>query len=211
MKYLKTINELLSVTDYKLPIYERSRNIDESEFLEIFKTHCQNFSFDNDQLYRLKENPGDLQVFTPMPRNAKPVAFPDFFNKIEGDPEYPVVRKNSLIGGTHLPTLKRLIDHASTFYVIPFDGSELVFCPIFDLWALSDREGKYNKRIQKIGGKDPGKEHFVKVSYDRNFKIPEEELRSIKNDYSKYGYEFFTSSPCLLISDSKIDWLKNNI
>lgn len=210
MKYLKTINELLSVTDYKLPIYERSRNIDESEFLEIFKTHCQNFSFDNDQLYRLKEKSGDLQVFTPMPRNAKPLAFPDFFNKIEGDPEYPVVRKNSLIGGTHLPTLKRLIDNATAYYVIPFDGSELVFCPIMDLLALADK--KNGSRIQKIGGKDPGKEHFVKVSYEKEFIIPEEELRSIKNDdSSKHGYEFFTSSPCLLISESKIDWLKNNI
>lgn len=117
MKHIKTLNELLASTDSNLPIYERSRNIEESEFLEIFKTHCQNFSFDNDQLYRLKEKSGDLQVFTPMPRNAKPLAFPDFFNKIEDDPEYPVARKNSLIGGTYLPSLKRLIDHATAYYI----------------------------------------------------------------------------------------------
>jgi hypothetical protein len=69
MKYLRTINELLAMTDYNLPKFERSRDISEEEFLDIFHTHCQNFSLDNDPLYRLKSKRGDLQLFTPMPRS----------------------------------------------------------------------------------------------------------------------------------------------
>lgn len=204
MKYLKTINEL-SVTDTKLPTHERSRNIDETEFLEILRTHCQNFSFQNDPLYRLKPKSGDLQVFTPLPRNAKPLAFPDFFNKIENNPDYPVIRKNSLIGGTHLPSLIKLVEE-SVYYVIPFDGSELVFCPVVDLWAMADDR---KKTPQTIGGKEPDKKHFVKVSYEKGFRIPSMKLNSIRP--SNNGYEFFTSSPCLLIHESKIEWLRNNI
>ena len=73
MKHLKTINELLAGSDYTLPVYERSKNIGEEEFLDILKTHCQNFSFTNDPLYRMKTRKGDLQLFTPMPRNAKQI------------------------------------------------------------------------------------------------------------------------------------------
>lgn len=212
MKYLKTINELLAMTDSNLPKFERSRDLSEEEFLDIFRTHCQNFSLDNDPLYRVKSKKGDLQLFTPMPRNAKPLAFPDFFNKIENNPDYPVIRKNSLIGGTNLKVLKVLLDDIPPYHVIPFDGSELVFCPVADLWALSDDRRSKN---QLIGGKEPVMENFIKVTYERGFKIPSDELNKLPNSKGKTNmgeaYEFFTSSPCLLVHDSKMEWLKNNL
>jgi hypothetical protein len=212
MKYLKTINELLAMSDYNLPQFERSRDLSEEEFLDIFRTHCQNFSLDNDPLYRVKSKKGDLQLFTPMPRNAKPLAFPDFFNKIENNPDYPVIRKNSLIGGTNLEVLKVLLDDIPPYHVIPFDGSELVFCPVMDLWALADDRRSKN---QLIGGKEPGMENFIKVTYERGFKIPSDELNKLPNSKGKThmgeAYEFFTSSPCLLVHDSKMEWLKNNL
>jgi len=212
MRYLKTINELLAMTDLNLPRFERSRDISEEEFLDIFHTHCQNFSIDNDPLYRMKDRRGDLQIFTPMPRNAKPLAFPDFFNKIENNPDYPVIRKNSLIGGTNLPVLKKLMGDMPPYHVIPFDGSELVFCPVMDLWALADDR---NAKKQLIGGKEPGMENFIKVTYERGFKIPSVELNKLANSKGQThmgeAYEFFTSSPCLLIHDSKMEWLRNNL
>jgi hypothetical protein len=218
MKHLKTINELFASTDYKLPEYERSRDISEEEFLEILRTHCQNFSLDNDPLYRMKSKKGDLQLFTPMPRNAKPVAFPKFFNDIENNPDYPVIRKNSLIGGTNLTVLKVLISDIPPYHVIPFDGSELVFCPVMDLWALADDPSKWNHRRgenQLIGGKEPGMENFIKVTYEKGFRIPSVELNKLPNAKGKTkmgeAYEFFISSPCLLIHDSKMDWLRNNL
>lgn len=218
MKHLKTINELLAGTDYKLPEYERSRDISEEEFLEIIRTHCRNFSLDNDPLYRMKVRKGDLQLFTPTPRNADPIAFPDFFNKIENNPDYPVSRKNSLIGGTNLTVLKNLTGDMPLYHVIPFDGSELVFCPAMDLWALADKIGNRLPRRgekQLIGGKEPGMENFIKVTYERGFRIPSVELDKLPNAKGKTkmgeAYEFFTSSPCLLIHDSKMDWLRNNI
>lgn len=212
MKHLKTINELLAGTDYKLPKYERSRDISEEEFLDILRTHCQSFSLDNDPLYRIKSKKGDLQLFTPMPRNASPVAFPNFFNEIENDPDYPVIRKNSLIGGTNLRVLKALIEDIPPYHVIPFDGSELVFCPVMDLWALADNR---NTKDQLISGKKPGKENFIKVTYEKGFKIPSVELNQLPNAKGKTkmgeAYEFFTSSPCLLIHDSKMNWFINNL
>jgi len=178
MKHLKTINELLAVTDSELPRFERSKDISEEEFLDIFRKNCQNFSLNNDALYRIKERKGDLQLFRPMPRNAKPLAFADFFNKIENNPDYPVIRKNSLIGGTNLKVLKHLMGNIPPYHVIPFDGSELVFCPVMDLWALSD-----DKRAKKqlIGGKEPGMENFIKVTYERGFRIPSVELNKLTN------------------------------
>ena len=212
MKHLKTINELLAGVDSNLPTFERSKDISEEEFLDILRTRCQNFSFSNDPLYRIKIRKGDLQLFTPMPRNAIPVAFPNFFNEIENDPEYPVVRKNSLIGGTNLEILKRLVDDVPPYHVIPFDGSELVFCPVADLWGLDDDK---SARKQLIGGKKPGKENFIKVTYEKAFRIPSSELNTLPNAKGKTrmgeAYEFFTSSPCLLIHDSKMGWLRNNI
>ena len=212
MKYLKTINELLACTDYSLTKFERSRELSEEEFLDILKKHCQNFTLDNDPLYRMKVKKGDLELFTPMPRNAKPLAFPDFFDKIENNPDYPVIRKNSLIGGTNLEVLKVLLDDIPPYHVIPFDGSELIFCPVMDLLALAD-----NRRSKKqlIGGKEPGMENFIKVTYERGFRIPSNELNSLPNSkgQTKMGeaYEFFTSSPCLLVHDSKMEWFKNNL
>lgn len=56
---------------------------------------------------------------------------------------------------------------------------------------------------------------FTLVEYHKNFKFPIEDIERIKNRINatmspdKMGYEFFTSSPCLMIKQKKIQWLKD--
>lgn len=98
------------------------------------------------------------------------------------------------------------------YHVIPFDGSELVFCPVMDLWAMADDRRVKN---QTIGGKKPSKENFIKVTYEKKFRIPSAELNKLPKSRGitsrGEAYEFFTSSPCLLVHDSKMNWIKENI
>lgn len=62
----------------------------EEEFLDILRDKCKNFSFENDMLWRSKQSNTPLQLFKPEFRNRDMIlAFPDFFNKIENDDEYP--------------------------------------------------------------------------------------------------------------------------
>lgn len=214
MKYIKRFSKFegLSIANTKIPLTQRTKNLSEDELIEIFNANCKNFSFSNDLLWRNKIKKYDFELFNPNPRNASPLAFPNFFNKIENDPDYPVVRKNSLIGGTNKDIIKKLVEF-DNYLVIPFDNSEIVFCPTFDLWAMDD--DRRNK--SELVNKEPiNMKHFVKTSYSKGFKIPFGELESIKNKYrigvsSNYGYEFFTSSPCLMIHESKVDWFKSII
>ena len=91
--------------------------------------------------------------------------------------------------------------------VIPFDNSQIVFAgsPDLALWS-------------KIG-QEFTDDLFVMCEYTKNFRIPIEELISIRNDsklggikkVEPLGFEFFTTSPCLLIHESKINWLRNNL
>lgn len=210
MKNYDNFIESLARTDYDLKLIERSKSLEDDEFLDILNKNCKNFSFNNEKLWRSKSiKDGYLQLFTPNPRNADPLAFKDFFNKIENDKDYPVIRKNSLIGGTNKEICKTLVG-AEMYLVIPFDNSEMIFCPICDLWALRDRNDGRNSN--NIGGKMISKDNFIKVTYDKNFKIPLAELNVLpKSNTGAGGCEFFTSSPCLLIHESKIDWLKENI
>jgi hypothetical protein len=212
MKYLKRFEESLAGIDQSLPVMERTKKLSEEEFIQILNDKCKNFSFNSDLLWRNKKKKNDLELFNPNPRNAKPVAFPNFFNEIEKDPDYPVVRKKSLIGGTNKNLLKDFVE-LDNYLVIPFDNSEIVFCPVFDLWALVD-DRKSGREI--VNNEPISKKHFVKVEYTKNFTIPNDKLDFIINNYYKkylgkqeYGYEFFTSSPCLLVHESKVDWLKS--
>lgn len=214
MKYIKRFSKFegLSISDTNIPFIQRTKNLSEDELIEIFNMNCKNFSFSNDLLWRNKIKKYDFELFNPSPRNASPLAFPNFFNKIENDPDYPVVRKNSLIGGTNKDVVKQLVGFEN-YLIIPFDNSELVFCPIVDLWAMDD--DRRNK--SELVNKEPiDMKHFVKTSYSKRFKIPVGELESIRSKYrlkgsSQHGYEFFTSSPCLMIHESKVNWFKSII
>lgn len=216
--------ESLARTDSSLKELKRTKELNGSDFLEVLHENCKNFSFDNSQLWRSKYKKYNLELFTPAPRNADPLAFKDFFNEIEHNTaEYPVVRKNSLIGGTDKDVCKFLVN-ADIYLVIPFDNSEIVFCPIMDLWGLSDDRRNVSGVNMLVDGKPIGKENFIKVNYTENFKIPLDEIKKlpkaktelpksglIKNYNGGVACEFFTSSPCLLIHESKIDWLKKNL
>lgn len=216
MRYLKNFylfreakhDSGLTVPDPNIPEMVRCRDLNEEEFLDILKSNCKNFSFENDLLWRSKEKRGgDFEVFEPNLRTAIPVAFPKFFNSIKDNPDFPVKRQKSLIGGTKKESLKILVGR-DIWLVIPFDYSQIVFCPIVDLWALDDkrREGS-----EKVDNKDVSKENFIMTEYVPNFKIPLDELNDLPRANTSSGVEFFTSSPCLLLHDSKVDWLKSKL
>jgi hypothetical protein len=211
-KYNQFLKESgVAISDPKLEVLNRTKELNEEEFLEILKSNCKNFSFDSDLLWRSKDKKYDLELFTPAPRNAAPLAFKDFFDEIElNTDEYPVVRKNSLIGGTNKDICKILAE-GDIYLVIPFDNSEMIFCPICDLWGLRDRNGSIRNSDQ-VAGRRISKDNFIKVNYTENFKVPLSELNSLpKANTGAGGCEFFISSPCLLVHESKIDWLKENL
>jgi len=193
--------EGLARIDNSLKILKRTKELNGSDFLEILNDNCKNFSFDNTQLWRSKTKKYELELFTPSPRNADPLAFKDFFNEIEHNTdEYPVVRKNSLIGGTDKETCRFLVG-GDMYLVIPFDDSEIVFSSIMDLLALSDDR---RNLTSKVNGKPISKDNFTKVSYTKDFQY-------LDKGWNDKGCEFFISSPCLLVHESKIDWLKKNL
>ena len=207
MKYLKSFKESLAGIDTNLETIERCKDLNEGEFLELLKMNCKNFSFNNDMLWRskVKGKKSDLQLFQPSPRNAKPVAFPNFFNQIADDSNFPVKRKNSLIGSTDPEKLKILVGD-DLFLVIPYDNSEIVFCPIIDLWALSDNRRGGSELVDKT---PISEDNFIMVNYTSDFKVPLDELSKLNKAITHAGVEFFTSSKCLLLHESKIDWLRN--
>jgi hypothetical protein len=212
-------NQFIKEAKEKVP--PRSKGLSEEEFLKIFNENCKNFSFSNDQLWRSKDKYNNLELFEPGYRNrnfgndAEILAFPNFFNSIEDHPDYPVARKKSLIGATGKEICKFLIG-GDAFLVIPFDNSEIVFCPVVDLWAMSDNR-KIPSEKEKVKGKPIGMQHFVKKTYTKNFKVPFDELKNIPGEKvftnKQYGdvSEFFTSSPCLLVHESKVNWFRNSI
>jgi len=217
MKYLKRYNENFkgfANVDTSQEAFNRCQNLSEDEFLKILRENCKNFSLSNDLLYRNKEYSGDFQLFKPYKRRTNPVTFPKFFNRIEDDSNYPVKRKLSLIGGTNPSFISDLFrdkmasninsDSDFTVYiVIPFDNSKIVFCPVPDLLFLDDRT-----KEEYVSGEPVSDKNFVMVEYTKDFKIPEEELSKLPGHKSSHsGYEFFTSSNCLLIHESYIDIL----
>ncbi len=196
--------ESLARPDSSLKELKRTKELNGSDFLEVLNENCKNFSFDNTQLWRSKTKKYNLELFTPTPRNADPLAFKDFFNEIEHNTEeYPVVRKNSLIGGTDKEICKFLVG-GDMYLVIPFDDSEIVFCPIMDLWAMSDDRRNLTGKNMMVKGRPISKDDFTKVSYTKNFQY-------LDKGWNDKGCEFFISSPCLLVHESKIDWLKKNL
>ena len=200
----------------------RSTELNDNDFLTSLRNNCKNFSFDNDILWRSKDTTSALQIYNPGYRKITPVSFPRYFDRIEGNPNYPVERKKSLIGGTSKEMCRFMF--GAPYMVIPFDNSELVFTPVFDLWSADDNRAKKSEMVNKEPIKD---DMFLKVNYTKYFQIPYDELLVISMKYnlsskggkisnnmipgSYLGYEFFTSSPCLLVHESKIDWLKSKL
>ena len=197
-----------AVTDHNLPHLERTRELSDEELLQILSENCKNFSFGNDLLWRCKDKKFDLELYEPAGRKAKPLAFPEFFNKIENDPGFPVARKKSLIGGTKPDIIKKLVCN-DMYLVIPFDNSPIVFCPIVDLWALDDDRKRASEEY--IDDKPVSGENFIMVNYTKDFKIPLRELSRLPKANLIHGSEFFTSSPCLMVYESRIDWLKSQL
>jgi hypothetical protein len=97
----------LALTDSKLEVLQRTKELNNEDFLEILKNNCKNFSFSNTQLWRSKYRKYDLELFTQL-------------------------RKKSLIVGTDKEICKFLVG-ADMYLIIPFDDSEIVFCTICDL------------------------------------------------------------------------------
>jgi hypothetical protein len=211
--------ESLARPDKSLPIINRTKEINGADVLQILDENCKNFSFSNTQLWRSRAKKYNFELFKPAPRNADPLAFKDFFNDIANKTdEYPVVRKNSLIGGTDKDICERIVK-GDVYLVIPFDDSEIVFCPVFDLWAMSDDRKKVNLqnidsltddvinldgKNMTIDGRAISKDDFTKVTYTENFQY-------LDKGKGGNGCEFFLSSPCVLIHESKIEWLKKNL
>jgi hypothetical protein len=206
MKYLKRYNENFkgfANVDTSQDAFNRCQNLSEDEFLKILRENCKNFSLSNDLLYRNKEYSGDFQLFKPYKRRTNPATFPKFFNGIEDDSNYPVKRKLSLIGGTNPSFISELDPDLAVYIVIPFDNSKIVFCPVPDLLFLDDRT-----KEEYVSGEPVSDKNFVMVEYTKDFKIPEEDLSKLPGHKSSHsGYEFFTSSNCLLIHESYIDIL----
>jgi hypothetical protein len=206
MKILKYDNfsEGLARTDNSLPVLSRTKEINGADLLQMLEENCKNFSFENTQLWRSKTKKYNFELFKPAPRNADPLAFKDFFNDIEHNiDEYPVVRKNSLIGGTDKEICKKLVCN-DVYLVIPFDDSEIVFCPIMDMWAMADDRRNLSGKNMMVNGKPISKDNFTKVSYTENFQY-------LDKGKGGHGCEFFISSPCLLVHEDKIEWLKKNL
>jgi len=196
---------------------EKYRGISEEEFINLFKENCKNFSFKNDPLYRGDEEVFEFGYHNPIERSTKSITFLDYFAQKEKDLEkYPVLRKNSMfgLGGTDIKSLIRVSsmlasmdDECPSYRVIPFDNSNLVFCPIFDL-KMMDSDGEIGTNVQI------NDDSFIMVEYTENFKVPVKELTKIQKNifgntkYTKHGFEFFTSSPCLLIPHQKRRFFK---
>lgn len=200
------------------------KGVTEEEFIQIFNENCKNFSLTNDQLYRNDEESFIFGLHEPIERNSRGITYVDYFVQKEKDVEkYPVVRKNSAIGigggdkSEMIRTCGMLGDSSgeseSTVYiVIPFDNSKMVFCSAPDLMMIDYlMKGKIGDDM-KVTDND-----FVMVEYSKKFKVPVEELLIIqkrllgqKADRVKgKGFEFFMSSPALLLNIKNKVFLKN--
>jgi hypothetical protein len=189
----------------------RTKKLSEEEFLTIFKENCRNFSFDNDQLWRKTNNLfGDLGLFEENPRKETigVYNYKDFFDLRKN---YPVPRYKSLIGSTTHEGANYFGSENFIYLVIPFDNSNIIFSCLPDL-AMLGRKKEFNFKD----------DYFIMEKYTKDFKVPESDLFDIldRTEASTYkgiiikknlGFEFFTNSNCLLISENKVEWLKNNI
>jgi hypothetical protein len=187
----------------------RTKPLSEEEFLEILQTNCKNFSFENDQLWRgTNKRFGNYGLYLESERKGTigKYDYKDFFDDRK---DYIVPRYKSLIGSTEFEGAKYLASDQNVYLVIPFDDSNIVFAGSPDLALWSHKKQVFSDDL------------FILEKYVKDFKVPSE-LWSILLSSTLYGYwrdikdkklgfEFFTNSPCLLLSKDKIDWLKTLI
>lgn len=201
---------------------DRIKTLSDTEFLDILNKECKNFSFDNDELIRFTQFKEDFGIFLGSKRNQKNGTFKKFFQEIENDEDVTVKRDVSIFGLCALPTdLKNKskgLDFITMFgdnkkLLIPFDNSDIIFCPILDLMGLNryynGDESTHYKRHSVLNN-HINKDAFVKGSYTKNFKVPIKELSQKKGNIS-FGCEFFLSNNCLILNYDKKDWLKSKL
>jgi hypothetical protein len=205
------MKHLVEFNDYKeRESKTRTKYLNEEEFLEILKTNCKNFSFSNDQLWRgTNDSFGKFGLYLEAERKGTigKYNYKDFFD-IRKD--YIVPRYKSLIGSSEFNGAEYLSSVGNVYLVIPFDNSNIVFAgaPDLALWSKLGQEFSDNL--------------FVLETYVKGFKVPNEKLWSIfsssklgsfsnKIKEKNLGFEFFTNSPCLLLSKDKVDWLRSII
>jgi hypothetical protein len=184
----------------------RTKRLNEDIFLDLLKKECKNYSPNNSQLWRnTNKSFGDFGIFFESDRRGTigDYNYKDFFNLRR---EYPVPRYKSLIGSTSKEGAKKFGSNDQIYLVIPFDNAQIIFAGVSDLAIWSKKEQVFKDNL------------FVLSYYEKNFKFPEKELTSILLsssassffniiDKDNLGFEFFTNSNCLLIHESKINWL----
>ena len=161
----------------------------------------------NDVLWRKSNRSfGDLGLFSEKERKQTigNYNYKEFFDLRK---DYPVPRYKSLIGSTSKEGADFFGSDSDMYMVIPFDNSQIVFAgtPDLALWSKLGQEFIDNL--------------FTMKEYSKGVQVPVDELSLIRDKSKlgsfekakKLGFEFFTTSPCLLIHESKIDWLRNNI
>lgn len=185
---------------------DRIKTLSDIEFLDILNKECKNFSFENDELIRYANFDKDFGIFLGSKRKEGNGTFKSFFQQIENDEDVTVKREQSIFGLCALPknlkNKEKGLDFIKMFgdnkkLLIPFDNSDIIFCPVLDLMLLN----RYNHI---------NKDAFVKGTYTKNFKVPIDEL-SLKPGNMNFGCEFFLSSNCLVLNYDKKDWLKSKL
>lgn len=203
----------------------RTRKIDKDEFLDILKKHCKNWSPKNDQLWRGNSRIDyDFGHFSAIEKRKKGISFQKWFDELEKDPiNYPVIRNKSLIGlcGGTENGMKRATSMlganvgGNVYNIIPYDNSPMVISPVVDLELLTKLDVPFAKAYNNLPNG-----LFTKVEYTKNFKVPIPEIRkkyergkkrmranTMFSESLEHGFEFFISSPCLLIHEDQMDWL----
>jgi hypothetical protein len=184
----------------------RTKRLNEDIFLDLLKKECKNYSPNNSQLWRnTNKSFGDFGIFFESDRRGTigDYNYKDFFNLRR---EYPVPRYKSLIGSTSKEGAKYFGSNDQIYLVIPFDNAQIVFAGVPDLGIWHHRKQVYSDDL------------FILSHYEKDFKYLEKELKNIllkssassyadKFDEKNLGFEFFTNSNCLLIHESKINWL----
>jgi hypothetical protein len=207
MKYLKRYNESTDDLTSRESI-TRTKKVSEEEFLQIIRDNCKNFDFSNDMMWRgTNKSFGDIGLFFEKERKGTigNYNYKDFFDLRK---DYPVPRYKSLIGSTSKEGADFFGSESNLYMIIPFDNSQIVFAGSPDIALWSKTKQKFTDSL------------FIMKEYTKDFKVPTDELLFIRNSSTlkgyekqvdKLGFEFFTTSPCLLIHESKIDWLRDNL
>ena len=160
-------------------------------------------------LWRNSNNFGDFGLFFESDRKGTigTYNYKDFFDDRK---DYVVPRYKSLIGSTTKEGAEAFGSDMNNYIVIPFDGANIVFSCSPDLALLSKMKQEFSDSL------------FLLKQYDARFKSPVSDLFDIMSNTTisslidmsiekNLGFEFFTNANCLMIKESKIEWLKSNI